>query len=246
MTEVGELHAYIVALTRRGGSDHLRMTLASVLMTWGIVSAFVGVTAPANAMPGDCPPFCDGIPDSAWIAPAAIPLSDVYHWPALPGLATTAPSPRFRFEDTCASPPVSADPRDFAAAASAQVTQPNGQWQLQVQVLHWRGDALKSGQLAVSVLQNAVGALRACSVTAPWTSPSITTDQPGRVAAVISTADKQVLHEYLLADARNGTLVDLAMWTTLPNAVDWRSVPDPVVFDAMGSPLCTAYVGSCR
>ncbi|MDT4999208.1 MAG: hypothetical protein QOK12_1313 [Mycobacterium sp.] len=224
----------------------MRMILASVLMAWGAFSGLVGATTPANAMPGDCPPFCDGIPDSAWIAPAAIPLADVYHWPALAGLATTAPSPRFRFEETCASPPVPADPRGPAVAASAQVTQPNGQWQLQVQVLHWRGDSWTSGQLASAALQNAVDALRACAVTAPWTSPSITTDQPGRVAAVISTADKQVLHEYLLADVRNGTLVDLAMWTTLPKAVEWRAVPDPVVFDAMAGPLCTAYVGSCR
>jgi hypothetical protein len=63
---------------------------------------------------------------------------------------------------------------------------------------------------------------------------------------VISTAGEEVLHEYLLVDARNATLVDLAMWTTLPKAVEWRAVPDPVVFDAMGDPLCTAYVGSCR
>jgi hypothetical protein len=224
----------------------VRIILASVLVVWGAFNGLVGATTPANAMPGDCPPFCDGIPDSAWIAPAAIPLADVYHWPALAGLATTAPSPRFRFEQTCTSAPVSADPRDSVAAASAQVTQPNGQWQLQVQVLHWRGDAWKSGQLASAALQNAVDALHACAATAPWTSPSITTDQPGRVAAVISTADKQVLHEYLLADARSGTLVDLAMWTTLPMAVEWRSVPDPVVLDAMAGPLCTAYVGSCR
>jgi hypothetical protein len=222
------------------------MILAAVLVAWGAFSGLVGATAPAHAMPGDCPPFCDGIPDSAWIAPAAVPLADVYHWPALPGLATTAPSPRFRFEDTCASPPVPADPRAYAVAATAQVTQPNGQWQLQVQMLHWRGDAWKSGQLAVSALQNAVSALRACAATAPLTSPTITTDQPGRVATVISTAGRQVLHEYLVADARNGTLVDLAMWTALPKAVDWPAVPDPVVFDAMGAPLCTAYVGSCR
>ena len=138
------------------------------------------------------------------------------------------------------------DPRDYAVAARAQVTQPAGQWQLQVQVLHWRGDAWRSGQTAVEVLQNARNALHACAVTAPWTSPSITTDQPERVAAVISIAGKQVLHEYLLIDPRNGTLVDLAMWTSLPPAVQWRSVPDPVVFDAMGAPLCTAYTRSCH
>jgi hypothetical protein len=221
----------------------MRLILAAVLVAWGAVSGLVGAPS-AEAMPGDCPPFCDGIPDAAWIAPDAIPLADVYDWPALAGLATTAPSPRFRFEETCASPPVPGDPRDPTVAARAQVIQPNGQWQLQVQVLHWRGDAWKSGQLAVSALQNAVGALRTCAGSG--ISPSITTDQPGRVAAVISAAGKQVLHEYLLADVRNGTLVDLAMWTTLPAAVEWRAVPDPVVFDAMGGPLCTAYVGSCR
>ncbi|MDT5289483.1 MAG: hypothetical protein QOF88_4372 [Mycobacterium sp.] len=247
MSEVGQLHTYIVARTRRGGGcDHVRLILASVLVVWMTISGGIGTTAPAHAVPGLCPPSCDGIPNSAWIPPDAVPLADVYRWPALAGLATSAPSPRFRFEQTCVSPPVPADPRDYAVAARARVIQPADQWQLQVQVLHWRGDAWQTGQLAVAALQNALGALRACAVTAPWNSPSITTDQPGRVAAVISTAGRQVLHEYLVVDPRSGTLVDLAMWTSLPQAVEWRAVPDPVVFDAMANPLCTAYVGSCR
>ena len=244
MFEVGELHAYIVARTRRGeGCDHVRRILASALVVWGAFSG--SVCAPASAGPGNCPPFCDGIPDSAWIAPAAVPLADVYRWPGLAGLATTTPSPRFRFEDTCASPPVAADPRDHAVAATAAVPQPAGQWQLQAQVLHWRGDAWQTGQTAVAVLQTAFGALRACAATAPRNSPSITTDQPGRVAAVISTPGKQVLREFLLVDPRSGTLANLAMWTSLPQAVEWRPVPDPVVFDAMAAPLCTAYTDSC-
>jgi hypothetical protein len=222
------------------------MIVASALVVWGAISGSVCATTPAHAVPGYCPPSCDGIPDSAWIAAGAVPLADVYHWPGLAGLATSRPSPRFRFEETCASPPVPADPRDYAVAAVAQVSPPTGQWQLQVQVLHWRGAAWRSGQTAVAALQNALGALRACAATAPWTSPSITTDQPGRVAAVISTPGKQVLREYLLVDPRNGTLVELAMWTSLPKAVEWRTVPDPVVFDAMAEPLCAAYVGSCR
>jgi hypothetical protein len=222
------------------------MILASALVVWGTISGSLCVTAPAHAMPRDCPPFCDRIPDSAWISPGAVPLDDVYRWPGLAGLAASTSSPRFRFEGTCASQHVGADPRDYAVAAVAQVSQPTGQWQLRVQVLHWRGDAWQSGQTAVAALQNAVGALRACTVTAPWTSPSITTDRPGRLAAVISTPGSQVLHEYLLVDPRSGTLVDLAMWTSLPQAVEWRAVPDPVVFDAMANPLCTAYVGSCR
>ena len=222
------------------------MILASALVVWGTISGALCATAPAHATPRDCPPFCDGIPDSAWIAPGAVPLDDVYRWPGLAGVAASTSSPRFRFEEACTSQHVPADPRDYAVAAVAQVSQPTGQWQLRVQVLHWRGDAWHSGQTAVAALQNAVGALRACTVTAPWTSPSITTDQPGRLAAVISTPGSQVLHEYLLVDPRSGTLVELAMWTSLPQAVEWRAVPDPVVFDAMANPLCTAYVGSCR
>jgi hypothetical protein len=221
------------------------MIFASALVVWGTISGVIGATAPALAGPGNCPPFCDGIPDSAWIAPADVPLADVYRWPGLAGLATSAPSPRFRFEHTCASPPVAADPRAYAVAAVAQVTQPAGQWQLQVQVLHWRGDAWQSGQTADSVLETALGRLRDCGVTAPRTSPSITTDQPGRVAAVISSPGQEVVREYLLVDARSGTLVELAMWAALPQAVPWRAVPDPVIFDALAAPLCAAYAGSC-
>lgn len=246
MSEVRELHTYIVARIGRGGGCDVRMIFASALVVCGTISGVLCATAPALAGPGNCPPFCDGIPDSAWIAPGDVPLADVYRWPGLAGLATSAPAPTFRFEQTCASPPVGADPRTYAVAAMAQVTQPIGQWQLQVQVLHWRGDAWQSGQTADAVLQTALGRLRDCGVTSPRTSPSITTEQPGTVAAVISSPGQEVLREYLLVDARSGTLVELAMWTALPQAVPWRSTPDPVIFDALAAPLCAAYARSCR
>jgi hypothetical protein len=63
-------------------------------------------------VPGDCPPICDAIPDSAWIAPAAIPLYPVYGWPGLAGLAVTASPPRFGFDALCDSPPVADDERN--------------------------------------------------------------------------------------------------------------------------------------
>ena len=75
---------------------------------------------------------------------------------------------------------------------------------------------------------------------------SITTDAPGRLAAVVSIDGNRVLHEYLLADVRNSTVVELAMWSTTPPQVPWPSIPDSQVFDAMARPLCTAYIGSCR
>ena len=68
---------------------------------------------PASAVPGECPPICDAIPDSAWVDPTAIPLYPVYRWPGLAGLAVTARPARFAFEELCASPPVAGDARDY-------------------------------------------------------------------------------------------------------------------------------------
>ena len=47
---------------------------------------------PARAVPGECPPICDGIPDSAWIASTSIPLYPAYRWPGLAGLAVELPA----------------------------------------------------------------------------------------------------------------------------------------------------------
>ncbi len=225
----------------------MRMMVAAILAAWGLAVAPGGV-GPAYALPMDCPPNCDRIPNSAWIDAAAIPLYSTYRWPGLAGVAVTATNPRFRFEQACASPPVPQDPRGYAVAARATVDQPAGHWQLQVQVLHWRGETWRSGQLASAVFDTAVAALRGCQLTSPLTSPSLTTDTPNRVAAVVSGVlpGQAVLHEYLLVNPRNSTVVEVAMWATTPPRVDWPAVPDTQVLDAMNAPLCTAYIDSCR
>ncbi len=222
----------------------MRMILAAVLATCGLAVA----QGSAWSIPGDCPPFCDRIPDSAWIVPTAIPLYPVYRWPGLAGLAVTAPAPRFRFEETCASPPIADDARGYAVAARALVGNPEGQWQLQAQVMHWRGEVWRGGETALATFDRAVAALGDCQLTTPLNSPSITTRQPDRMAAVISGFGprRQVLHEYLLVDPRSSTVTELAMWASSPPLVDWPSVPDAEVLDAMAAPLCTAYIGSCR
>lgn len=211
--------------------------------------AVCGLTvAPGSAwsQPLDCPPSCDRIPDSAWMAAADLPLDGEYHWPGLAGLAVTAAPPRFRFEEECATPPLPGDARGFAVAARAAVSRPDEQWQLQTQVLHWRGEAWRGGETALRTVRVAAAALRACQLTAPRSSPSITTDVPGRLAAVISVDGTLVLHQYLLADRRNGTVVELALWSATPPQVPWPTIPDSQVFEAMATPLCTAYIGSCR
>ena len=87
----------------------MRLLLAVAVATCGLAIA-PSAGWPARAVPGECPPICDAIPDSAWIAPTSIPLYPVYRWPGLAGLAVTAPSPRFGFEALCGSPPVADDP----------------------------------------------------------------------------------------------------------------------------------------
>ncbi len=219
------------------------MMLAVVLTACGLA---VVPGPPAAAAPGICPPACDTVPDSAWPVSTAIPLYPVYRWPGLAGLAVTATAPRFAFEQACASPPVVPDPRDHAVAARATVLNPPGEWQLQAQVVHWRGPTAQGGPTATQTLDSARARLRTCQLTAPFVSPSITTDVPDRVAAVISVAGQRVMHQYLLAHPDSSTVVELAMWSMLPPRVPWSPVPDAHVFDAMLAPLCQAYLGSCR
>jgi hypothetical protein len=219
--------------------------LAVALATCGVaIAPSAGWTA--DAVPGQCPPICDAIPDSAWIAPTSIPLYPVYQWPGLAGLAVTAPSPRFGFEALCGSPPVANDARAYAVAARSVVLHQEGQWNLLVQVIHWRGDTATGGPTALTTLETARSRLRDCQSTAAQTSPSITTNDPGRIAAVISDAGHQVMREYLLAHPDSSTVVELAMWSSLPPQVDWPAVADAEVLDAMAAPLCSAYLGSCQ
>jgi hypothetical protein len=220
----------------------VRLLLAVALATCGLAIA-PSVGWPARAVPGACPPICDAIPDSAWIVPTSIPLYPVYRWPGLAGLAVTAPSPRFGYEALCASPPIAQDARAYAIGARSVALHPQGQWNLLVQVIHWRGDSATGGATALATLEAARSRLRACQSKA---SPSITTDEPQRVAAVISVAGEQVMHEYLLAHPGSSTVVELAMWSSLPAQVDWPAVADAQVLDAMAAPLCSAYLRSCR
>jgi hypothetical protein len=221
----------------------VRLLLAMAVATCGLVIAPSSV---ANAVPGVCPPICDAIPDSAWIAPTDVPLYPEYRWPGLAGLAVTARAPRFAFEEVCASPPLAGDARDYAVAARASVTNTDGQWQLRAQVLHWRGGVAQGGPTASETLDLARARLRDCQVTAPLASPSLTTDEADRVTAVIGVAGQRVMRQYLLAHPGSGSVVELALWSTLPPYVAWPAVPDAQVLDAMATPLCSAYLLSCR
>jgi hypothetical protein len=54
-----------------------------------------------------------------------------------------------------------------------------------------------------------------------------------------------VLHQYLLADPVTSTVTELALWSQAPVQTPWPAVTDSAVLDALGAPLCDAYLGSC-
>ncbi len=222
----------------------MRRVLAVLMTAAGLAVPPVASPPAASAEPaGNCPPACNRIPESAWISGSAIPLNAGYRWPQLSGLAVSARAPRFRFEEVCASPPIAADPRDYAVAERSVVTAGDGQWQLRAQILHWRGETWQAGQLARDSFAAAVAALQSCQRTNPAESPSLTLSEPNRMAAAIS--GPVILHDYLLADPVSSTVTELALWTTAPPSTPWPVVADTAVLDGLGAPLCTAYIGSC-
>ena len=203
--------------------------------------------ASARAVPDTCPPNCDRIPAAAWVSPTALPLATPYGWPDLAPLAVPVRPARWKFEEICATSPHTGDPREYAVGARASVANPPGQWQLAVQVVHWRGETWRGGQLADDAVAVATMALRSCQLGALWASPSVTTAESGRLAAVISVAGPAptVVRQYLVSQPASSTVVELAMWALSPPAVEWPIIADSQVFDALTAPLCDAYIASC-
>src|SRR6202048_943406 len=121
----------------------MRLVRAVPLIVGGLLLACMSSSCSPVADPEACPTVCDKIPDTAWISSSAIPLNATYHWPSLAGSAvpmTGGATPRFRFEEVCATPAFPQDTRNSAVASRVAVDKPQGQWQLRAEVVHWRGD----------------------------------------------------------------------------------------------------------
>lgn len=224
----------------------MRVVLAVVLVA-GWWATFLWCVPTASAEPQTCPPVCDQIPSTAWLQPKATPLYSTYHWPALSAIAVAltgeAPGARFRFEEVCATPVIPQDPRRYAVASRAVVVNPDGQWQLQAHVLHWRGDTARGGQVAAAVFNAAGILLRGCQLGAPTQSSTITVDQPNRLAAVIS--GPVLMHTYLVVHPQSSTISELTLWSLSPPQLTWPSTSADQVLDAMTRSLCAAYIASC-
>lgn len=224
----------------------MRVGLAVLLVVawWAVFPWRIAVV---RAEPQACPPACDQIPAAAWLQSRSIPLDATYHWPAPSTVAVVltgeAPGPRFRFEELCATPVLPQDPRRYAVASRATVTNPDGQWQLQAHVLHWRGETTHGGQMVTAVFNAAGILLRSCQLGAPTESPSITLDQPNRLAAAIS--GPVLMHTYLVAHPQSSTISELTLWASSPPQLAWPSTSADQVLAAMTAALCTAYIASC-
>ncbi len=236
-----QLHVYDCALRE---VVPIRMVATTILVAGGMLAAQTWAVT-AHADPQTCPPVCDRIPGSAWMAPEAVPLNAAYQWPSLAAAAVplTGTTTRFRFEELCATPAFAQDTRDSAVVGRARVVNPDGQWQLWAQILHWRGDTARGGQNASTVFGIAAAALRGCQLGAPAESPSVTTGGPDRLAAVIS--GPVVMHTYLVAQPQSSTISELTLWSSSPPQLPWPVISDDQVLDAMTAPLCAAYIASC-
>lgn len=238
-----ELHVYDCALM---GSGAMRLVVAATVIAGGLLVTSLSLSHPVRADPQTCPPVCDQIPDAAWISREAIPLNSTYHWPALAGSAvsmTSAATPRFRFEEVCATPAFRQDARNAAVASRVTVDQPPGQWQLRAEVVHWRGETGRDRPSVASVFDIAAGALRGCQLGAAAESPSVTVDEPNRLSAVVS--GPTMMHTYLVAQPENSTISELTLWASDPVQLPWPIISDAQVLDAMSSSMCAAYLGSC-
>ena len=230
------------------GAARLRVFLATIMVAGSLVVALIAVT-PARAEPETCPPVCDQIPNAAWIDRRSIPLHSVYDWPALASIGTAMTGtgliagPPFKFEQVCNTLTFPQDSRNSAVTARATVARPDGQWQLQAQIMHWRGDTARGGALAASVFGTAVAALRGCQLGAPAQSPSVTDDEATRMAAVIS--GPVIVHTYLIAHVASSTISELTLWMAGTPQAPWPVLNDAAVLDALTAPLCEAYIASC-
>jgi hypothetical protein len=224
----------------------MRLVLTATLIAGGLLVVCVSASGFAVADPETCPPVCDKIPDTAWISSSAIPLNATYHWPSPAASAvpmTGGATPRFRFEEVCATPTFPQDTRNSAVGSRATVDKPLGQWQLRAEVVHWRGDTARGGQSATSVFDLAATAVHGCQLGAPGESPSVTVDEPNRLSAVVS--GPVIMHTYLVAHPENSTISELTLWASDPVQLPWPIISDAQVLDAMASSLCAAYLGSC-
>ena len=194
----------------------------------------------AHAEPETCPRQCDRSPGGL-DGPVGIPLNPAYAWPVLARSGGDRPSRRGSgFEEECGSPPVP----DRGVRGGERARWSAGRAvALQAQIVHWRGETWRGGELAHAVFGSAVAALRSCQDTAR--SPrSLTTAEPDRIAAVISgPVDGAPLSAGRPRTAAPSASSSSPRRRGAPPPQPWPAVPDAQVLDGC---RCTAARGPPR
>ena len=122
----------------------MRMMLAAVLATCGLA---IAPRSRRLVGPRGLPAVLRPDPGFGLDRPDVHPLYSTYRWPGLAGFAVTAPT-RASSSRRLRTHPLPTTPVAYAVAARAVVPKPDGQWQLQVQVMHWRGETWRGGRHA--------------------------------------------------------------------------------------------------
>ena len=213
-----QLHAYIVAAQGRRGGIQMRMMLAVVVAACGLAArAGSGGRAPSLASarrsatgspirrgsrrpPSRCTRSTAGRGWPDWRSPRRAPRFGSRRLARTPPVPATPATTRWRRAPSC---------RTRRASGSCRRRSCTG-----------AGTPWRAGRPRRRRSETPVAALRDCQLTAPLRLAVAHHRRARRgSAAVISVAGRACMHEYLLADPRSSTIVELALWSTLPPQV---------------------------
>ncbi|WP_431681423.1 hypothetical protein [Kitasatospora sp. KL5] len=189
-----------------------------------------------------------GIPASAWMAGADIPLNSAYHWPAQAGKAKPVKNGEpFAFEALCDSVR-SQDLAGLGTGADGAQTLLSGgtdEWQAQQTIVHFKGTSSGAVQSAGALLRGLTDEVRACAPDGATPSVKVTAEDPSYLAATITLKQGSggiTVHEYLTTTST--TVAELTVYgpygTKKPKAA-WTVKDDTAVLRLLGAPLCDAF-----
>jgi len=224
----------------------MRLVLATMLIASGLAVTCVS-SGTAHADQDTCPPVCDRIPDTAWISPAGIPLN--FDVPlAVAGRASGAD----HWHDdasvpvrggVCDSRVPARHPQLLRSPAERPSATPQASGSCRPKSCTGAETPHTAARTRRRCSTTAAAALRGCQLGAAAESPSVTT----RRAQSTGRGDQRTGdHPHLSCrtpgkqhDQRTDAVVRGASAAALADNSDAQ------VLDAMTSPVCAAYIGSC-
>ncbi|MEV8092811.1 hypothetical protein [Kitasatospora sp. NPDC085879] len=204
--------------------------------------------SPGTKSGGATGPAVGGIPASAWMKGADLPLNAAYHWPAQAGKAKAVKNGEpFAFETLCDS----ARSQDLTGlgtgsdGAQSLLSGGTDEWQVQQTVVHFKGTSSGAVQSAGALLRGLTEEVKACAPDGATPSVKVTAEDPAYLAATITLKQGSggiTVHEYLTTTST--TVAELTVYgpygTKKPKAA-WTVKDDTAVLRLLGAPLCDAF-----